>query len=86
MPASWYYLDMESVASKRIAKGSSRRKRKTEKHIAAPATAEEISRGLGVTRKDKAIVRKVLTDLGYIGKKSKAAKAAPKTSAKSGKN
>jgi len=46
-----------------------RRRRKPRKHIVAPASAEEISRGVGVTRKDKAIVRKVLTELGYIGKK-----------------
>jgi hypothetical protein len=57
---------MESVASKQVANP----KRKTEKHIAPPASLEEISRGLGVTLKDKAIVRKVLTELGYIGKKS----------------
>jgi hypothetical protein len=57
---------MESVASKQVA----RTRKKTEKHIALPASLEEISRGLGVTRKDKAIVRKVLAELGYIGKRS----------------
>jgi plasmid stability protein len=63
----------------------SRKKRKTEKHIAPPATAEEIKKAVGVTPKDRAIVRKVLTDLGYIGKKSVKPKAAPKTSIKSRK-
>jgi len=57
---------MESVASKKISKPM----RKTEKHIAPPATADEIRKGLGITRKDRAVVRKVLTELGYIGKKS----------------
>ena len=40
------------------------------KYLYSPLTAEQISAGAGVTRKDKAIVKKVLTDLGYIGKKS----------------
>jgi hypothetical protein len=66
---------MESVASKQVAKP----KRKTEKHIAPPASLEEISRGLGVTRRQKAIVRKVLTELGYIGKKSTRAEIASNT-------
>ncbi len=43
---------------------------KTKKYFAPPLTAEQISAGVGVTEEDKAIVRKVLTDLGYIGKKS----------------
>ena len=42
----------------------------TKKYFAPPKTAEEISDGVGVTEEDKAIVKKVLTDLGYIGKKS----------------
>jgi hypothetical protein len=42
----------------------------TKKHIVSPLTAEQISRGVGVTSEDRAIVTKVLTDLGYIGKKS----------------
>ena len=61
---------MDTVTSKRAAKISSRRRKKTEKHIAPPATAEEIRQAVGVTRKDRAIVRKVMMDLGYIGKKS----------------
>ncbi len=56
--------------------------RKTKKHIAPPASLEEISRGLGVTRKQKAIVRKVLTELGYIGKKSTRAEIASRHAAK----
>jgi hypothetical protein len=56
----------------------------TKKHIVSPQTAEQISRGVGVTSEDRAIVTKVLTDLGYIGKKSVKARApkAPKASAK----
>ena len=42
----------------------------TKKYFAPPLTAEQISAGVGVTEEDKAIVKKVLTDLGYIGKKS----------------
>jgi hypothetical protein len=41
----------------------------TKKYIVSPATAEQISQGVGVTPEDRAIVTKVLTDLGYIGKK-----------------
>ena len=41
----------------------------TAKYLYSPLTAEQISAGVGVTKKDKAIVKKVLTDLGYIGKK-----------------
>lgn len=35
-----------------------------------PLTAEQISKGVGVTRKDAALVRKVLLDLGYLKPKS----------------
>jgi|GEM_PF-5199351 len=45
--------------------GASRRPR-TKKHIVTPGTVEEISRGVGVTKKDKALVRKVLSELGYL--------------------
>ncbi|HEX4963414.1 MAG TPA: hypothetical protein VF173_21470 [Thermoanaerobaculia bacterium] len=31
-----------------------------------PLTAEQISRGVGVTKKDAALVTKVLLELGYI--------------------
>jgi hypothetical protein len=42
----------------------------TKKHIAPPLTGDQIIRGVGATREDEAVVTKVLTDLGYIGKKS----------------
>ncbi len=42
----------------------------TKKYFAPPLTAEQISAGVGVTEEDKALVDKVLTELGYIGKKS----------------
>jgi hypothetical protein len=51
-----------------------------KKHIAPPLTAEQIIRGVGATREDEAIVTKVLTDLGYLGKKS--VKAHPSRSRK----
>jgi hypothetical protein len=70
---------MENVASKRV----STRKRKTEKHIAPPATAEEIRRAVGVTKKDRAIVRKVMAELGYLGKPvGKSVKAKSETARK----
>ena len=46
------------------------RKSRTKKHIVAPATAEQISKGVGVTKKDAALVRKVLLRLGYIKEES----------------
>ena len=55
-----------------------------KKHIVPPATAEEISRAVGVTQEDRAIVNKVLTDLGYIGKKP--VKTSPPKPAKSSKS
>jgi hypothetical protein len=67
----------------------SSRKPRTRKHIVKPLTAEQISKGVGVTRKDAALVRKVLLDLGYLKPKSapraktsgrKKAPAAKKTS------
>jgi hypothetical protein len=50
------------VAEKRVRTRTPR----TKKHIVVPATAEQISRGVGVTKKDEALVRKVLLQLGYI--------------------
>ena len=41
------------------------------KHIALPATAEQISKGVGVTPEDRRIVNKVLHELGYISEESK---------------
>lgn len=50
------------VAEKRVRS----KKPRTKKHIVVPATAEQISKGVGVTKKDAALVRKVLLQLGYI--------------------
>ena len=50
------------VAENRVTARTTR----TKKHIVVPATAEQISRGVGVTKKDEALVRKVLLQLGYI--------------------
>ena len=55
----------------------------TTKYLYSPLTAEQISAGVGVTKKDKALVKKVLTDLGYIGKKS--VKTRPADSARKSK-
>ncbi len=41
---------------------------RTGKHVAPRASAEEISRAVGVTKKDSAVVRKVLVELGYLRK------------------
>lgn len=79
--ASWYDSAMQPAASKSVATT----RKKTKKHIAPPASLEEISKGLGVTREDKAIVRKVLTELGYIGKKSANARNASRLATKSRK-
>ena len=58
---------MADVASPRAAKDRfPSRKPRTKKHIVAPATAEQIMQGVGVTKKDAALVRKVLLRLGYI--------------------
>ena len=36
------------------------------KHVSEPSTAEEISRSVGVTRKDAREVRRLLAKLGYL--------------------
>lgn len=41
------------------------------KHIAPPATAEQISKGVGVTPEDRRIVNKVLRELGFIPDEAK---------------
>jgi hypothetical protein len=46
------------------------RKPRTKKHIFVPATAEQISKGVGVTKKDAALVRKVMLRLGYLKEES----------------
>ena len=40
-------------------------KTRTVKHIAPPASAWEIQEAVGVTEEDRAIVRKVMHDLGF---------------------
>jgi hypothetical protein len=37
-----------------------------QKHVAPRATAEEISRAVGVTETDRRVVRQVLRELGYL--------------------
>lgn len=37
-----------------------------QKHVAPRATAEEISKAVGVTEADRRIVRKVLLEMGYL--------------------
>jgi hypothetical protein len=62
-----YDRSMKEVVSPDVAKQPSvSRKRRTKKHIVTPGTVEEISRGVGVTKRDKALVRKVLLELGYL--------------------
>ena len=39
-----------------------------KKHVVPPATAEEIRRAVGVTKEDARLVRKVMTELGYLPK------------------
>jgi hypothetical protein len=58
---------------------TSPRKTRTKKHIVVPLTAEQISRNVGVTKKDAALVTKVLLELGYV-KAEKAPKGKVKRS------
>jgi hypothetical protein len=58
---------MKEVVSPDAAKSPvTRRKPRTKKHIAAPLTADQISKRVGVTKKDAALVTKVLLELGYL--------------------
>lgn len=62
-----YDRPMKEVVSPDVAKQPVvSRKRRTKKHIFTPGTVEEISKGVGVTKRDKALVRKVLLELGYL--------------------
>ena len=61
-----YDRPMKEAVSPDVAKRPALRRQRTKKHIAAPLTAEQISRGVGVTKKDAALVKKVLLELGYI--------------------
>jgi hypothetical protein len=55
-----------------VSPGSARKqvRPRTKKHIAVPATAEQIIRGVGATKKDIALVRKVMLRLGYLKEES----------------
>lgn len=55
------------------------RKPRTKKHIFVPATAEQISKGVGVTKKDAALVRKVMLRLGYLKEEESPLKGSTKT-------
>lgn len=63
-----YDAPMKAVAAPDVAKKEVRRRKPLphKKHIVTPASAEEISRSVGVTKKDAAIVDKILRRLGYI--------------------
>ncbi len=63
-----YDVSMKAVAAPDVAKKVVRRRKPliNKKYIVTPATAEEISRGVGVTKKDAAIVDKILRRLGYL--------------------
>ena len=67
-PGLCYDRAMKEVVSPDVAKRpDTRRKPRTKKHIIAkPLTAEQISQRVGVTKKDAALVEKVLLRLGYI--------------------
>lgn len=67
-PGLCYDEPMKEVVSPELAKSPAvRRKPRTKKYvIAKPLTAEQISRRVGVTKKDAALVEKVLLKLGYI--------------------
>ncbi|HEX4963412.1 MAG TPA: hypothetical protein VF173_21460 [Thermoanaerobaculia bacterium] len=62
-----YHAVMKEAAAP-LAKqpGTSTRKARTKKHIVTPGTVEQISRGVGVTKRDIALVTKVLSELGYV--------------------
>ena len=78
-----YDHPMKEAVSPEVTKrpGSSRKPR-TKKHIVTPATADEISKAVGVTKKDAALVRKVLLRLGYIKKEEEPRKVARPGTAK----
>ena len=52
------------------------------KHIAPPATAEQISKGVGVTPEDRRIVNKALRELGFIPDEKKGPAGSKKTLSK----
>jgi hypothetical protein len=66
-PGLCYDRTMKEVVSPDVANKPAALKPRTKKHIIAkPLTAEQISRRIGVTKKDAALVEKVLLRLGYI--------------------
>ena len=71
-----YDATMKAVAPPDVAKKVVRHKKPliNKKYIVTPATAEEISRAVGVTKKDAAIVDKVLRELGYLPQEKPARK------------
>jgi hypothetical protein len=78
-----YDDSMAEVVSPRTAKSPAGKPRR--KHTFVPATAEQISKGVGVTKKDAALVRKVLLRLGYIHEeRPPQGKARKQTKAKQG--
>lgn len=40
-------------------------KRKAKLHVVSPASAEEIRQSLGITKRDMAVARSVMLELGY---------------------
>ncbi|MFY9823022.1 MAG: hypothetical protein WAM82_16690 [Thermoanaerobaculia bacterium] len=63
---------MKETISTDVAKQPVSTKRRMKKHIVTPLTADQISKRVGVTKKDAALVRKVLLELGYIRKEEPA--------------
>jgi hypothetical protein len=57
---------MADVLSRAVRRPSRTRGPRTRKYIVEPLTAEQISKGVKVTRKDAALVRKVLLELGFL--------------------
>ena len=77
-----YDVTMKAVAAPDVAKKVVRRRKPliNQKHIAPPLSAEQISKGVGVTPEDAALVDKVLARLGYIPPRPK--KRSPKSTAR----
>jgi len=49
-----------------------------KKHVVPPATAGEIRRAVRVTKEDARLVKKVMTELGYLPKPAPSHKASSK--------
>jgi hypothetical protein len=76
-----YDVSMKALATPDVARKVVRRRKPliNKKHIAPPLSAEQISKGVGVTPEDAALVDKVLARLGYIPPRPK--KRLPKSKA-----